>query len=199
MLFRSVSQSRYSGDWQLFDADGCPLTLFQDVPCGKCTCCVDKKAMDWAFRAVSESQSSDTIPLFYTLTYNNLNLPSVGVLKDHVQKFLKRLRITLFRKYHYNSPIRYFLVGEYGSERHRAHYHVIFWNFPQLSDNDYIHKARVHQLIDSTWSLGFVYGSPIDIERKDGTVNYCLKYLRKQCFVPDGKNPTFFLSSRGLS
>ena len=56
---------------------------------------------------------------------------------------------------------------------------------------------RVHQLIESTWSLGFVYGSPIDIEKKDGTVNYCLKYLRKECYVPAGKNPTFFLSSRG--
>lgn len=196
-LDKSKAKRFYTGDWQLFDADGCPLTLFQDVPCGKCTCCVDKKAMDWAFRAVCESQSSNTIPLFYTLTYNNENLPSVGVVKDDVQKFLKRLRITLSRKYAYTSPIRYFLVGEYGTERHRAHYHVVFWNFPQLSDNDYIHKTRVHQLIQSTWSLGFVYGSPIDIERKDGTVNYCLKYLRKECFVPAGKNPTFFLSSRG--
>ena len=50
-LDKSKAKRFYSGDWQLFDSDGCPLTLFQDVPCGKCTCCVDKKAMDWAFRA----------------------------------------------------------------------------------------------------------------------------------------------------
>ena len=66
-LDKSKAKRFYSGDWQLFDSDGCPLTLFQDVPCGKCTCCVDKKAMDWAFRAVCESQSSDTIPLFIHL------------------------------------------------------------------------------------------------------------------------------------
>ena len=42
-LDKSKAKRFYSGDWQPFDSDGCPLTLFQDVPCGKCTCCVDKK------------------------------------------------------------------------------------------------------------------------------------------------------------
>lgn len=48
---------------------------------------------------------------------------------DDLQKFLKRIRITLDRHFihtNYDSKIKFFAVGEYGPTSYRPHFHIIF-------------------------------------------------------------------------
>jgi hypothetical protein len=59
---------------------------------------------------------------FLTLTYADEFLPEKGNLcKKDLQKFLKRLR------YHLGKKFRYFAIGEYGSKTYRPHYHIILF------------------------------------------------------------------------
>lgn len=51
------------------------------------------------------------------------------LLPDDLQKFLKRIRITLDRHFthtKYDSKIKFFAVGEYGPSSYRPHFHLIF-------------------------------------------------------------------------
>lgn len=184
-----------------------PLTgsiypMFIAVPCGKCVFCRDKKAKEWAFRAVCENTVSTSRPLFLTLTYNPRHLPPCGVFKEELQLFLKRLRIRLTRR-GVDHNIRYFACSEYGSKSGRPHYHMIIWNYP---DADNLHATLKE--IESAWSvptgeynsdgspvtdsLGFCYVVPC----QQGAISYVMKYMRKDPKIPKGMNPVFFLSSR---
>ncbi|UCS96062.1 MAG: replication initiation protein [Microviridae sp.] len=176
--------------------------LFIVVPCGKCVLCRDKKAREWSFRATCEGKYSETCPLFVTLTYNDVHLPSDGVRKDHLQSFFKRLRRSFERK---NEPfnLRYFACSEYGSKKGRPHYHLILWNFPEF-------RSPFEQLriIERAWSIyqgndsnnnpvydpiGFAYVGKVD----KGAVSYVMKYMKKEQIIPRPYiNKTFTLSSR---
>lgn len=168
---------------------GCCIPIYIIVPCGKCILCREKKVREWQFRALCENATSTTHPLFVTLTYNNANLPSMGLNKRDVQLFMKRLRINLERSGYSPSDcnFRYFACGEYGSKKHRPHYHLIFWNFPDMKN---LHERL--SFIESAWPHGFAYC--VRVEK--GAVSYVMKYMRKDSFVPSGMNSTFFLSSR---
>lgn len=68
---------------------------------------------------------------FVTLTYNDENLvhtdgDQATLAPEDATKFLKR-----FRKAIEPIKIRYFLVGEYGDENNRPHYHLAIFNFPR--------------------------------------------------------------------
>ena len=89
------------------------------VPCGKCIACLHNKRSDWQFRLRQEHKASKS-SMFVTLTYRRKFLPEGGSLsKRDLQLFLKRLR-----KKDESVKIRYYAVGEYGSQRKRAHYHL---------------------------------------------------------------------------
>lgn len=49
--------------------------LYQLVACGRCDICVEKKLNDFSNRCQWESQTSETRPLFITLTYDNYSIP----------------------------------------------------------------------------------------------------------------------------
>lgn len=62
----------------------------------------------------------------------NIGLPkqNEGTLyEDHVKKFIHSLRKHLKEKYNHEG-MSYFYCGEYGSETHRPHYHLILMNCP---------------------------------------------------------------------
>lgn len=196
--------------------------LFLAVPCGKCVLCTEKKANEWVSRAMAESQTSSSIPIFFTLTYNDFCCPRNGVRKGAMQRFMKRLRVNVDRYCGFKSKIRYFICSEYGSKTGRPHYHGILWNFPLLE------LSHIDDLIDKSWSFSCSkkfydsvpsqrdkYGKPVlkFVDEKtgryrikygyttssictDGRVRYCMKYMRKDAVIPDGKNKIFFLSSR---
>ena len=171
---------------------GFAVDMFLLVPCGKCILCRDKKAREWAFRAACENWASKSVPLFVTLTYDNEHLPAFGLCKRDIQLFLKRLRINLTRLLGYPCvDLRYFVCGEYGTNTHRAHYHVIFWNFP-VDFHFFPNLVDKLHFVEKAWKKGFCMCLPII----KGGVQYVMKYMRKECYVPFGCTPTFFLSSR---
>lgn len=184
--------------------------MFLAVPCGRCVLCREKKATDWSFRALCENQSSISQPLFLTLTYNDAHKPHCGVIKRDVQLFLKRLRRNL-DKLGIVHNIRYFACAEYGKNTHRPHYHLILWNFPRVEFKTvtdclhFIEDAWRAPVLDRwkqpryakdgspiTQSIGFAYCVPCN----NGAISYVMKYMRKDCVVPVGCNPVFYLSSR---
>lgn len=97
------------------------------VPCGKCLPCLVNKRTDWMFRLEAEHRSSKGA-IFVTLTYDRNHLPSNGSLdKKHLQLYLKKLR-KQDQKENGETKIRYFAVGEYGSNYGRPHYHLLLFN-----------------------------------------------------------------------
>lgn len=125
--------------------------------CGKCIGCLADRARYWGIRCANEA-SLWLDNSFITLTYDAENLPLDGsVKKDHVQKFLKRLRKKFPR--HKSSPVRYFACGEYGTDLGRAHYHILLFNF-WFTDSVYYRTTRQGYLcyhsamLERLWPFG---------------------------------------------
>ena len=115
-----------------------------ELPCGHCLACRIARSREWASRIIHEMvYYEDT--MFLTLTYNDDNLPSdVGLHKDDLQRFFKRLRKALDTK-----KIRYFACGEYGDTTSRPHYHAIIFGLG-LNEID-------KKYVNDAWTLGFSY------------------------------------------
>lgn len=148
---------------------------FIDVPCGKCIACLSNRKNNWVFRLKKEFDKSFSAS-FLTLTYDDLHLPrnelGVNVLcKKHLQDFLKRLRIN-FERQGYNNKIRYFAVGEYGSQTLRPHYHLILFNYPREA-----YEATVLK----SWSFGHPYFANVN----DSVIAYVSKYVLAGCCIPE--------------
>ena len=144
--------------------------IFQVLPCGKCIVCKYKKTLQWMTRAFAENCTSSTFPLYITLTYNDLGLPVCGLLKEHCQLFMKRLRKRLSDD-GYSETLRFYLAAEYGGNFGRPHYHLLLWNFPTMSYFemvDYIQDAwsiliseeRYLEIRSKTKSNVYVYTEP---------------------------------------
>lgn len=97
---------------------------------------------------------------FITLTYDNEHLPDDnGLQPDELQKFWKRLRMNLQRKYHEFAPkIKYYACGEYGSKERiymspggtiphgRPHYHAIVFGLNNWNDE---HR----KILSESWKM----------------------------------------------
>lgn len=112
------------------------------VPCGGCDGCRVERARQWAVRCMHEASRHDD-NAFATLTYSDEYLPAGGSLdKRALQLFFKRLRKAI-------SPrrVRYYAVGEYGSQFGRPHYHALLFGY------DFSDKVRLQERGGSTvWS-----------------------------------------------
>lgn len=201
------------------------IPMYLEVPCQKCIICKDKKALEWATRITCESNYHINCPWWITLTYNDFNLPEFGLEKSDVQKFLKRLRERVSRKLGHDCPLRYVLVGEYGSNYARAHYHLILFGMPKMSprevltiiENSWSKRVSKDRYIELESLLGQnamdyrfirhdIHGKPLYYERigfayvkpaHDNTPLYLAKYMFKpEVNTPVHKNPNFCLSSR---
>lgn len=171
--------------------------IYMLVPCGKCEHCQQSKRMSVVQRMELESIMYDSYPFFLTLTYdpkckdfdNNLH-------KEHIQKWLKRVRIKLQRD-GYEHTIRYAACGEYGTDpkkTKRPHYHVIIWNCKLGGKFDYWYY---YHLFKDSWHSGFITMRQIDLKNSK-TFFYSTKYLKKMYdkeIIGDREKP-FFLSSR---
>lgn len=180
----------------------------QYFACRKCIECRILYSSQWAFRCMLEAkQYADNC--FITLTYNNEHLPANGSLcKKDLQKFFKRLRKVLDEKY--NTHIRYFACGEYGSKYKRPHYHCIVFGWKPF-DLEYLtttkkgEKIYRSRFLEQVWSivhkknkkktyesLGFVSVGELNYN----SAKYTAKYLQKP--VPDNLplEKPFILSSR---
>lgn len=95
----------------------------QLVACRKCPQCVDLRINDWVGRNIAEhktSVASHAITLTYGRNEANEVLHERAVILTYsdVQKYLK-----LLRRHRY--PVRYFVTGEFGGLKGRAHWHII--------------------------------------------------------------------------
>jgi len=117
--------------------------------------------------------------------------------KGHVQQFLKKLRYDhdndpeygILENYYFQTDIRrekikYYAVGEYGTEKKRPHYHLVMYNTSK--------KA----IIDN-WEYGEV---DIQIPRSSQAIGYVIKYLSKRIYniTPKNVTPEFSLMSKGI-
>ena len=123
------------------------------LPCGKCTECISKRAIEWATRARHEI-STHSENSFITLTYNEENLPSILVVKTEFQKFIKKLRKFLKR------PIRYMVSHEYGTNTFRPHHHAIIFGYnPKnqkfLKNTKKGEKLYTSNEMEKLWTHGF--------------------------------------------
>ena len=138
---------------------------YQQVPCGRCLDCRANRVNSWFVRLNSELSCSSSA-YFCTLTYGETEIPysSNGYPTLHVpdfQRFIKRLR-----KCETGSrAIKYFAVGEYGTQTHRPHYHAIIFN---VTDPELINKA---------WGLGHVHVGSVKDESIFTRSNMPLKPL----------------------
>lgn len=124
------------------------------IPCGKCTECVTKRACEWALRAQHEISHYDESS-FITLTYDDDHLPSHLVVKDKFQNFMKSLRKRIPHK-----KIKYMVSHEYGTNTFRPHHHVLIFGYnpPKQSFIRTTKKGYplfISESITKIWNHGF--------------------------------------------
>lgn len=158
------------------------------VPCNKCAVCIKRRISGWVFRLQQEEKKSESA-YFVTLTYNDKFLKGspdglMTLCKKDLQDYFKRLRKLSSRK------IKYFAVGEYGTEGDRPHYHLILFN------------ASPENIIKA-WSLdGHGLGHVHFGDVTGASITYSLGYLHKRHlarYEGDDREPEFGLMSKSLA
>ena len=158
------------------------------LPCGKCPPCKKRRTSGWSFRLVKEGERSNSA-LFITLTYDTEYVPITknGFMNldlQDLQKFFKRLRKKT------NEKLKYYAVGEYGSQKKRPHYHIILFN------------ANKEHILDA-WTInskpiGFCHIGNVSA----ASIGYTLKYMCKESKIPihqnDDRKKEFAVMSKGL-
>lgn len=157
-----------------------PNNKRQIVPCGKCLACLSNKRRDWIFRLQKEHRASKGA-LFITLTYHPKYCPD-QLEKKHLQLFMKRLRKRE------NDKIRFYAVGEYGSNTGRPHYHVLLFNCDLSGET--IRKSWRSKDGDD---IGHVHIGRVS----EASIAYCTKYVVQPISDLKGKQKPFALMSRG--
>lgn len=148
------------------------------VPCGKCGFCLATKKSDWSIRLMYEARQH-LHSAFVTLTYADCHLTWRGgkpqLVKSDLQKWFKRVRKAGYK-------IRYFAVGEYGSQTFRPHYHILLFG------------AVPEEVIRKSWDKGLVHVGKVT----QASVSYCLKYIvnSKDVKLRKDRAPAFAVMSR---
>ena len=184
------------------------------LPCGKCVECIARRISGWSFRLRKEGERSSS-SFFLTLTYDTKYVPITekGYMtldRQDPTKWLKRLRKHIFKQGK-QTKIKYYLCGEYGSERDRPHYHVIIFN---VELEDLIGKTNAIMALNNkelmlngkfnfncpTWGLGSITIGDVS----NASIGYVLKYMVKDPKKPiprhanDDRIPIFSNMSKGL-
>lgn len=125
--------------------------------------------------------------MFVTLTYatEHLQFTRNGhptIIKDDLQKFMKRLRKNQFGSN--KGDVKYYAVGEYGGKLKRPHYHLILFN-------------ASHVNVAKSWNKGHVHFGQVE----QASVGYTLKYIskpHKNFALNDDRERPFSLMSKGI-
>lgn len=176
-----------------FSSHACDIvSRFIEVPCGKCLGCRLDKSREWANRCMMELKYHQE-SYFLTLTYDDLHLPTTefvdedGVItniptlvKKDFQDFIKRLRTNLERRGD-TSKIRYYGCGEYGTDTHRPHFHIIVFglhldDLKLYSRNSQGYNYYNSAFLDSCWQgRGFIVVGHVTWETCAYTARYVMK------------------------
>lgn len=142
---------------------------FIRVPCGKCASCLERKRSQWTFRLLQELKVSFSA-WFVTLTYNDENEPGY-ISKVDVQLFIKRLRKWISDHSADPKKLRYFIVGEYGKNTFRCHYHGILFNTPE--EINLATEKNYNKILEDLWGKGFVHVGDVT----GRSIGYTCKYI----------------------
>lgn len=131
------------------------------VSCGRCLPCRVSQRRTWTARLMLERLAHEK-GSFVTLTYSDENLPEGGNLDpEHHRLFMMRLRRRMPPK-----SVRFFGVGEYGSETYRPHYHYAMFGVGELD---------AQHVVDA-WPFG--HSSTLELNR--ATCQYVAGYTVKK-------------------
>lgn len=111
---------------------------------------------------------------FITLTYNDENVPHRGQLHyPHFVAFMRRLR-------KYQTGIRFYMGGEYGSINWRPHYHAILFNW-DWKDREYYkttgsgEKIYLSKQLERLWPHGYSSTANATFESAAYIARYCMQ------------------------
>lgn len=150
------------------------------LPCGGCIGCRRDVKNEWRIRLEHEQLTTEMrgeTALFLTFTYDEENCPEMLIHRD-MQLFIKKYRKKTGFK------IRYFLCGEYGTQKNRPHFHMILFG-PWIEDLTKTVFRRQHgkpgywyyesDLLNKTWGKGFVQAALATKETMEYVAGYMLK------------------------
>ena len=162
------------------------------IPCGRCIGCRLDYSRAWADRMMLELDHSKKA-VFLTLTYDNDHVPFTeqeytgefgcfSLNKRDLQLFFKRLR-KQFKGY----EIRFYAVGEYGTNTFRPHYHAIvfglgledFRDRKLLGSNELGQPHFKSDYLASIWQNGFCVIADVSWE----TMAYVSRYVQKKVYA----------------
>lgn len=161
-----------------------------EVGCGKCLECLQVHKLQWVHRLLDEASLHEQ-SMFLTLTYAEGSSQEISLVKEDLQKFIKRLRKKI-----YPLRCRYYACGEYGSLGKRPHYHVIifgYW-FPDAikwkrdKKGFYMYRS---QTLEKLWTYGFSSICPVC----DKTLEYVTKDMQKLLPKNDDRLKPFTIMS----
>lgn len=205
-----------------------PISIIQESPnkinrktpkrklyrCNQCINCKTYRASTWTQRLMDELTWYNDICIV-VLSYDNEHITwgkrtqegRYGTLwHPDVQKYIKRVRKAInteWKKGNLNAQekeLKYFVAGEYGTEKGRPHYHVVFYGLNGLKNK--IHK----KIVDENWDKGTVYWDKECREINEAAMRYVAQYVQKKIY--DGKSGAYYtnrgqtepynISSKGL-
>lgn len=117
---------------------------------------------------------------FMTLTFKDNN-GNVKETNNEFSKFIRRLNYHLYRTK--KQKLKYLAVWE-KQKRGAIHYHVIFFDFPYIKNNE----------LRAIWEHGFVKINLIDVDSKENRGRYVSKYFSKDVEEKEYKQKAFFKS-----
>lgn len=142
-----------------------------ELACGRCIGCRLRRSRNWAIRCMHES-SMHPLSSFVTLTYDSVSDPSL-CYRDF-QLFMKRMRKSSV------SPIRFFAVGEYGSDFQRPHFHALL--FGKWFDDRKRHSKTLFRsdALERLWPHGYSTIGDVTFQ----SAGYCARYCCEKVTGP---------------
>lgn len=143
------------------------------VPCGKCAACLTNKRTEWTFRLQQELKVASTAK-FITITYDENTIPHTSygeqeLNKKDIQLFIKSIRNEQ-KRCNNQSQIRYYMVGEYGTETDRPHYHILLFN---ADASFYDLTPKLTTKLTETWKKGHLDIGTCTL----ASIHYVTKYV----------------------
>ena len=141
----------------------------------------DKKIVKPVNQVVETFHLSDFKEFCYDIPHLNKKRGCCGLVYwPDVQCFIKRLRINLKRYLHYDFPISYYAVGEYGSKKKswRPHFHLLV----------YFEKGTIETLrpiIIKSWPFGDMQRKNKRIQEAIDPSGYVASYVNKSADIPE--------------
>lgn len=150
------------------------------VACRKCDECRKAKQRHWRGRILAEQQTCyETWFSTFTIAGGYDNHEAYELNYTKIQRMFKRIRRAGYR-------FKYLAVGEYGSERNRAHFHVLFfWDTPPPA----VPLGENVTTEFPWWTEGHSHHE--HPRSKGATATYILKYMDKASSNDDLANVRF--------